>query len=301
MTDEEKAAYIENNRVKDTRLVDDVVGKKLRKAIEKIAGMMGATVQWQRTDMIRNGWFNPNTKTIYLALDSSILEGVQFVFGHEMTHEIKSKSPAMYDELKKLVKEKYGEELFEAMTNDNEKRYADVGKTDNDRSYYEEETVADAIGDMINDLNLTHSIALKMSHPLLAKMHDVLLKIKNAFTGTPYSDNVMGIIRTIEMAYVKTANREAVNTATQEGEGGQRLSLREKPAPKKTQKVYKLMRLGEDGKLYPLFIGSGAEVELGKWYDAESPKLQDLTSLSSNNYVGTRTVTISRTLCGCVD
>lgn len=293
MTDEEKAAYIENNRVKNTRLVDDVVGKKLRKAIEKIAEMMGATVQWQRTDMIRNGWFNPNTKTIYLALDSSILEGVQFVFGHEMTHEIKSKSPAMYDELKKLVKEKYGEELFEAMTNDNEKRYADVGKTDNDRSYYEEETVADAIGDMINDLNLTHSIALKMSHPLLAKMHDVLLKIKNALMATPYSEDVKGIIRTIEMAYVKTANREAVNTATQEGEGGQRLSLREKPAPKKTQKVYKLMRLGEDGKLYPLFIGSGAEVELGKWYDAESPKLQDLTSLSSNNYVGTRTVTIN--------
>ena len=293
MTDEEKVAYIENNRVKDIRLVDDVVGKKLRKAIEKIAGMMGATIQWQRTDMIRNGWFNPTTKTVYLALDSSILEGVQFVFGHEMTHEIKSKSPAMYDELKKLVKEKYGEELFEAMTNDNEKRYANVGKTDNDRSYYEEETVADAIGDMINDLNLTNSIALKMSHPLLAKMHDVLLKIKNAFTGTPYSDNVNGIIRTIEMAYVKTANREAVNTATQEGEGGQRLSLREKPAPKKTQKVYKLMRLGEDGKLYPLFIGSGAEVELGKWYDAESPKLQDLTSLSSNDYVGTRTVTIN--------
>ena len=293
MTDEEKAAYIENNRVKDTGLVDDVVGKKLRKAIEKIAGMMGATIQWQRTDMIRNGWFNPTTKTVYLALDSSVLEGVQFVFGHEMTHDIKSKSPAMYDELKKLVKEKYGEDLFEAMTNDNEKRYADVGKTDDDRSYYEEETVADAIGDMINDLNLTRSIALKMSHPLLAKMHDVLLKIKNAFTGTSYSDNVNGIIRTIEMAYVRTANREAVNTATQEGEGGQRLSLREKPAPKKTKKVYKLMRLGEDGKLYPLFIGSGAEVELGKWYDAESPKLQDLTGLSSNDYVGTRTVTIN--------
>ena len=293
MTDEEKAAYIEKNRVKDTRLVDDVVGKKLRKAIEKIAEMMGATIQWQRTDMIRNGWFNPNTKTIYLALDSSILEGVQFVFGHEMTHEIKSKSPVMYDELKGLVKEKYGEELFEAITKRNEKRYAGVGKTDEDRSYYEEETVADAIGKMINDLNLTHSIALKMSHPLLAKMHDVLLKVKNALMATPYTDDVKGIIRTIEMAYLKTANREAVNTATQEGEGGQRLSLREKPAPKKTQKVYKLMRLGEDGKLYPLFIGSGAEVELGKWYDAESPKLQDLTSLSSNDYDGTRTVTIN--------
>ena len=231
MTDEEKAAYIEKNRVKDTRLVDDVVGKKLRKAIEKIAEMMGATVQWQRTDMIRNGWFNPNTKTIYLALDSSILEGVQFVFGHEMTHDIKTKSPAMYDELKGLVKEKYGEELFEAKTNDNEKRYAGVGKTDNDRSYYEEETVADAIGKMINDLNLTHSLALKMSHPLLAKMHDVLLKIKNAFKETPYKESMNGIIRTIEQVYVKTANGTFESSASEGTNDDENVSysLRQKP------------------------------------------------------------------------
>ncbi|WP_308007892.1 DNA cytosine methyltransferase [uncultured Prevotella sp.] len=229
MTDEEKAAYIEKNRVKDTRLVDDVVGKKLRKAIEKIAEMMGATIQWQRTDMIRNGWFNPNTKTIYLALDSSVLWGVQFVFGHEMTHDIKTKSPAMYDELKGLVKEKYGEELFEAKTNDNEKRYAGVGKTDNDRSYYEEETVADAIGKMINDLNLTHSIALKMSHPLLAKMHDVLLKVKNALMATSYTEDVNGIIRTIEQVYVKTANGTFESSASEESYG-ERLSAKQKRA-----------------------------------------------------------------------
>lgn len=226
MTDEEKAAYIEQNRVKDTRLVDDVVGKKLRKAIEKIAGMMGANIQWQRTDMIRNGWFNPTTKTIYLALDSSILKGVQFVFGHEMTHDIKKESPAMYDELKGLVKEKYGEELFESMTDDNEQRYADVDKTGNDRSYYEEETVADAIGKMINDLNLTRSLALKMSHPLLAKIHDVLLKVKNALMATQYSDDVKGIIRTIEMAYVKTANGTFESSAS-EGTNDEQFSVRD--------------------------------------------------------------------------
>lgn len=226
MTDEEKAAYIEQNLVKDTRLVDDVVGKKLRKAIEKIAGMMGANIQWQRTDMIRNGWFNPTTKTIYLALDSSILEGVQFVFGHEMTHDIKKKSPAMYDELKGLVKEKYGEELFESMTDDNEQRYADVDKTGNDRSYYEEETVADAIGKMINDLNLTRSIALKMSHPLLAKIHDVLLKVKNALMATPYTDDVKGIIRTIEQVYVKTANGTFESSAS-EGTNDEQFGVRD--------------------------------------------------------------------------
>ena len=274
MTDEEKAAYIENNRVKDTRLVDDVVGKKLRKAIEKIAEMMGATIQWQRTDMIRNGWFNPTTKTIYLALDSSILEGVQFVFGHEMTHEIKSKSPAMYDELKGLVKEKYGEELFEAKTNDNEKRYAGVGKTDNDRSYYEEETVADAIGKMINDLNLTHSLALKMSHPLLAKMHDVLLKVKNALMATPYTDDVKGIIRTIEQVYVKTANGTFESSASEGTNDDENVSysLRQKPESEKKGTGYKVFVLGKDGKLYPPMVANpnGAATPVGVWLDADA-------------------------------
>ena len=274
MTDEEKAAYIEKNRVKDTRLVDDVVGKKLRKAIEKIAGMMGATIQWQRTDMIRNGWFNPNTKTIYLALDSSILEGVQFVFGHEMTHDIKTKSPAMYDELKGLVKEKYGEELFEAKTNDNEKRYAGVGKTDNDRSYYEEETVADAIGKMINDLNLTHSIALKMSHPLLAKMHDVLLKVKNALMATPYTEDVKGIIRTIEQVYVKTANGTFESSASEGTNDDENVSysLRQKPEPEKKGTGYKVFVLGKDGKLYPPMVANpnGAATPVGVWLDADA-------------------------------
>lgn len=274
MTDEEKAAYIEKNRVKDTRLVDDVVGKKLRKAIEKIAGMMGATIQWQRTDMIRNGWFNPNTKTIYLALDSSVLWGVQFVFGHEMTHDIKTKSPAMYEELKGLVKEKYGEEKFEAMTNKNEKRYAGVGKTDNDRSYYEEETVADAIGATIRDLNLTRSLALKMSHPLLAKMHDVLLKIKNAFKETPYKEKTNGIIRTIEQVYVKTANGTFESSASEGTNDDENVlySLRQKPEPEKKGTGYKVFVLGKDGKLYPPMVANpnGAATPVGVWLDADA-------------------------------
>ncbi len=274
MTDEEKAAYIENNRVKDTRLVDDVVGKKLRKAIEKIAEMMGATVQWQRTDMIRNGWFNPNTKTIYLALDSSVLWGVQFVFGHEMTHDIKTKSPAMYEELKGLVKEKYGEEKFEAMTNKNEKRYAGVGKTDNDRSYYEEETVADAIGATIRDQNLTRSLALKMSHPLLAKMHDVLLKIKNALMATPYTEDVKGIIRTIEQVYVKTANGTFESSASEGTNDDENVSysLRQKPEPEKKGTGYKVFVLGKDGKLYPPMVANpnGAATPVGVWLDADA-------------------------------
>lgn len=60
-----------------------------------------------------------------------------------------------------------------------------------------------------------------------------------------------------------------------------RFSKREEPDPKKTQKVYKLMRLGEDGKLYPLYIDNASAVELGQWYNADSPNLGDLKKLPS--------------------
>ena len=60
-----------------------------------------------------------------------------------------------------------------------------------------------------------------------------------------------------------------------------RFSVRTKPAPVNTKDVYKLMRLGEDGRLYPLFIGSAEAIDLGVWYDADSPNLGDLTKLAS--------------------
>lgn len=60
-----------------------------------------------------------------------------------------------------------------------------------------------------------------------------------------------------------------------------RFRKREEPDPKKTQKVYKLMRLGEDGKLYPLYIDNASAVELGQWYNADSPNLGDMKKLPS--------------------
>ena len=109
------------------------------------------------------------------------------------------------------------------------KSNTDAGKRGYDRSYYEEETVADAIGATIRDQNLTRSLALKMSHPLLAKMHDVLLKIKNAFKETPYKEKTNGIIRTIEQVYVKTANG-TFESSVSEGTNGERLSAKKRRA-----------------------------------------------------------------------
>lgn len=68
-----------------------------------------------------------------------------------------------------------------------------------------------------------------MSHPLLAKMHDVLLKIKNAFKETPYKEKTNGIIRTIEQVYVKTANGTFESVESEES-NGERLSAKQKRA-----------------------------------------------------------------------
>ena len=77
-----------------------------------------------------------------------------------------------------------------------------------------------------------------------------------------------------------------------EGEADLRFSLRTEPDPKKTIKVYKLMRLGEDGKLYPLFIGNTEEIVPGTWYNADSPALKDLKSLPADTYNSTYTATV---------
>lgn len=61
--------------------------------------------------------------------------------------------------------------------------------------------------------------------------------------------------------------------------------VRQKEDPKKTIKVYKLMRLGDDGKLYPLFIDSSAGISIGEWYDAESPDLDFLKKIPSGVFL----------------
>ena len=70
-----------------------------------------------------------------------------------------------------------------------------------------------------------------------------------------------------------------LNGTTREDGTTTRFRLREKEAPKKTKKVYKLVRRGSDNKAYPLFIDSASPMELGNWYDADSPNVKDLEKL----------------------
>lgn len=274
-TTAERAAGVEKNKVDDMKVVDNIVGKKTRKAFERLAKMMGANIQWQYSDKLGNGWIQETKdadgnvhRTIFITLDSSITEGAQFIFGHEMTHQIKNLNPAAYNELTQLVLDTYGSDAFDKAVDETMKRYSDAGFSGRARDYYAEEVVADAVGEMIRDLNLAHTLAMKMSHPLLAAIHEILQKIKLAFFGTEYSDVIKNIIRSIEQAYVKTANGQVTNTETGEDVS---FSLRQKPEPKKKGIGYKVFVL-KDGKLYPPMVANpnGAATPVGVWLDADA-------------------------------
>lgn len=271
----ERAADVEKNKVDDMKVVDNIVGQKTRKAFERLAKMMGANIQWQYSDKLGNGWIQETKdadgnvhRTIFITLDSSIKEGAQFIFGHEMTHQIKNLNPAAYNELTQLVLDTYGSDAFDKAVDETMQRYSDAGFSGRARDYYAEEVVADAVGEMIRDLNLAHTLAMKMSHPLLAAIHEILQKIKLAFFGTEYSDVTKNIIRSIEQAYVKTAKGEVTNSETGEDVS---FSLRQKPEPKKKGVGYKVFVL-KDGKLYPPMVANpdGAATPVGVWLDADA-------------------------------
>lgn len=274
-TTAERAADVEKNKVDDMKVVDNIVGQKTRKAFERLAKMMGANIQWQYSDKLGNGWIQETKdadgnvhRTIFITLDSSITEGAQFIFGHEMTHQIKNLNPAAYNELTQLVLDTYGSDAFDKAVDETMQRYSDAGFSGRARDYYAEEVVVDAVGEMIRDLNLAHTLAMKMSHPLLAAIHEILQKIKLAFYGTEYSDVTKNIIRSIEQAYVKTANGEVTNSETGEDVP---FSLRQKPEPKKKGIGYKVFVL-KDGKLYPPMVANpdGAATPVGVWLDADA-------------------------------
>lgn len=268
-TTSERAADVEKNKVDDIKVVDNIVGQKTRKTLEKLAKMMGANVQWQYSDKNANGWFDDKTNTIYLTLDSSITEGVQFIFGHEMTHEMRTKNPAAYDELKTLVKDMMGEDAFNSETDRITSLYNENNVFYNGgRTAYEEEVVADQLGKWIRDANYAHTLLLKMSHPLLAKLHEIVNRFLMALHGIEISDDMNLILRSIEQAYVKTANGQITNSETGEDVS---YSLRQKPEPKKKGIGYKVFVL-KDGKLYPPMVANpdGAATPVGVWLDADA-------------------------------
>lgn len=68
----------------------------------------------------------------------------------------------------------------------------------------------------------------------------------------------------------------------EETEGRIGFSPRTGASPKEVKPVWKLMRLGKDGLLYPLYIDRNTPgLELKKWYNADSPQIKDLKNLEA--------------------
>ena len=150
-----------------------------------------------------------------------------------------------------------------------QKRYKKGGaRYWNDRNAIEEEVVADQLGIWIRDANYAHTLLLKMSHPLLARLHEIVNSFLMALHGTEFSDDMRLILRSIEQAYVKTANGQVTNSETGEDVS---FSLRQKPEPKKKGIGYKVFVL-KDGKLYPPMVANpdGAATPVGVWLDADA-------------------------------
>lgn len=186
----ERAATMEAER-KAKQKQDDLRRRSLREApasvlpkaaqsiLSKIAKSFGAEVRYLPTDADSNGLYDPETNTIYLVQDAN--EALSFVFGHELTHMVKSFSQESYDRLLTAAKQVLGSR-FSTFASEKETLYRSHGYNYG-RDYYEEEAAADTIGSMIDNGGMAKSILRRLTHPVLTRILDALDRVINLFRG----------------------------------------------------------------------------------------------------------------------
>jgi hypothetical protein len=171
-------------------VTDWFMPKAMRKDIEKIAKKLGYNVQWLYTNDKSNGFFVGNT--VYLSLDAE--RPYQFVFGHEMTHAIKSQHPQLYKRLMDAAKAMYADdEEFQKRVEDTTELYRSrmggyfttdaEGNKVEDMDAYTEEVVADTMGEAIFNAGLMRDIAFNLDHPTLAAIRDAITNLLQHLTG----------------------------------------------------------------------------------------------------------------------
>nr|CAI9751833.1 DarB-like antirestriction [Caudoviricetes sp.] len=297
LSDEEREKMVNENTV-DDNVANIIMGKGLRKAMQKIADMMGAKLVFLQT-ADANGWYDPKTNTVYVALDAD--KALASVFGHEMTHEIRKHNEEAYQRLKDVCEDLLSNANgnFSNLVMLKRVDYANQGVTLSQEEA-EEEAVADVIGQMINDTKLTKNIAMHLSHPILATIHRVLTEIWDKFgISSPEAKRFHDMRETIAQAYVETMPREEVEAEEEAQNNGNQFSLRQKPDPATTKKGYAVfvVKTDKDGKvekLVPKMLSNDPGAPTGVWLDADTGHLKrDEDGNPLQNSIGRAAVSVN--------
>lgn len=185
-------AELKKREVKAEDIPEEKMPKELRESILALAKQMGVEVKFL-DQQENNGWYERGdgkhgNGTVYLSTDPA--RAVEAIFGHEMLHDIKAHSPEAYEGLKEAVKKFLGENRYAARLEATKELYKDESGYDSEEDF-EEEVIADTIGQLLYDGDMTRKIAYRLEHPILGSLRQAADRVKNYFTGSYWGDVVL--------------------------------------------------------------------------------------------------------------
>ena len=198
------------------------------------------------------------------------------VLGHEITHFLEKHNG--YEPLQKAIfKFAQTKGDYEGRRKALEALYKNIDGTTVDY-----ELTADLVGDyLFTEYDFIKNLSTENRNVFQQIYDQIKYMFKLATAGSKEARELEKVMHQFEKVL-----RESVETSqnAEHNEATTQFSLRTKPAPKKTQEVYKLMRL-KDGEIYPLFIDSTEPLKVGEWYDADSPNLDFLKEMPSGVFL----------------
>ena len=191
--------------------------ERTRKACESVAKELGVDIEW--VDHLEdNGLFTTKDENgdnlarplIRIARDAE--NPLTTVFGHEGIHAVRNLSEEAYQSLIKTAMSVVGDAEWQKRFDATKERYKKQNLTDDEIA---EEVVADIVGEMITNRDMTEKIASRLSHPVLSALRDVAHKIWEAIKtfvgkGTTLNEQeqaVKDFTDTIERAFVEAKKK----------------------------------------------------------------------------------------------
>jgi hypothetical protein len=156
--------------------------ERTRKACESVAKELGMDIEWV-DHLESNGLFTTKDENgdnlarplIRIARDAE--NPLTTVFGHEGIHAVRNLSEEAYQSLIKTAMSVVGDAEWQKRFDATKERYKKQNLTDDEIA---EEVVADIVGEMITNRDMTEKIASRLSHPVLSALRDVAHKIWEA-------------------------------------------------------------------------------------------------------------------------